>query len=127
VTLRDGRGHRRRRVLVIDDDANLCDILERALVERGYDVESAANGLEGLSVLPGWRPDLIVLDLMMPVMDAWHFRAEQRRTEFADVPVLLLTSHWHAASAASSLDALAAIRKPFELDSLLETVERLVS
>jgi DNA-binding response OmpR family regulator len=115
------------RVLVIDDDPVLRETLEEALAAEGYDVEAAGNGLEALSVLPGWRPDLIILDLMMPIMDGWRFRAEQRQTDSANVPILILTSHWDAMSASSGMDAAETVRKPFELDALLSTVQRIIT
>jgi CheY-like chemotaxis protein len=115
------------RVLVVDDDPVLRETLEAVLAGEGYEVEAAGNGLEALSVLPGWRPDLIILDLMMPIMDGWRFRAEQRQTPSADVPVLVLTSHWDAASAGAGIDATEMLRKPFDLDQLLNTIKRVVN
>jgi DNA-binding response OmpR family regulator len=113
------------RVLVVDDDPVLRETLEEVLAAEGYDVEAASNGLEALSVLPGWHPDLIILDLIMPIMDGWRFRAEQRLTSSADVPVLVLTSHWDAAHASSGLEAAETVRKPFALDELLGTIRRI--
>jgi two-component system, chemotaxis family, chemotaxis protein CheY len=111
----------------VDDDPVLREMLEQALSAEGYDVEAAGNGLEALSVLPGWRPDLIILDLIMPIMDGWRFRAEQRQTPSADVPVLVLTGHRDAHSASSGMGAVETVNKPFELDQLLDTVQRIVS
>ena len=115
------------RVLVVDDDATLRDTLEQALLAEGYDVEAASNGLEALSVLPSWQPDLIILDLMMPIMDGWRFRDEQRRTASANVPLLILTGHRDVATATSELGATETIRKPFDIDDLLSTVHRIIS
>jgi CheY-like chemotaxis protein len=115
------------RVLVVDDDALLRETLEEALSAKGYDVDAAGNGLEALTVLPAWCPDLIVLDLMMPIMDGWTFRAEQRQSGCADVPVLVLTAHWDAAAASRGIEAAEVVQKPFDLGQLLAAVERIVS
>ena len=69
---------RGRRVLVVDDDLSIQGFLAEALADEGYGVRTAANGREALAILREWRPDLILLDLMMPEMDGWEFRGEQR-------------------------------------------------
>ena len=108
------------RVLVVDDDPAIRDILMTALGAEGHQVRTAADGLDALGVLRGWRPDVILLDLMMPVMDGWTFRAEQLgRAEAADIPVVVL---YEAARRAAALDAVSYLSKPFDLDRLLETV-----
>src|SRR5581483_10950225 len=68
-----------RRVLVVEDDRGIRDLLAAVLTDEGFDVRQAANGKEALAVLERWQPDAILLDLMMPVMDGWTFRREQRR------------------------------------------------
>jgi CheY-like chemotaxis protein len=70
----DGNG----RVLVVDDDELIRDTLATALADEGYAVRVAADGRAALDSLHEWRPDLIVLDLMMPEMDGYAFRAAQR-------------------------------------------------
>ena len=77
---------------------------------------------EGLKQLVDYAPDLVVLDLQMPVMDGWHFRAAQRtlpNIRMANVPVLLLTGTGNAARSAEALQAAGFIEKPFEPDLLL--------
>jgi CheY-like chemotaxis protein len=113
------------RVLVVDDDATIRDALELALSDEGYEVEAAANGREALSVLAGWRPDLIVLDLTMPIMNGWEFCAEQRRAGYFDVPVLVLTARRGATTLSSVVGATATVHKPFNLTDLLEQVDHL--
>lgn len=88
-------------------------------------MRTAANGREALDVLEQWRPSVIVLDLMMPVMDGWDFRAEQlRRATIADVPVILLSGARDVRTSAEQLSAWLAIPKPFDLDVLLAAVAR---
>ena len=107
-----------RSVHIVDDDEALRDVLAEALSEEGLAVSSSANGLEALKTLrAGLRPDVILLDLMMPVMDGWGFREEQSRDpELASIPVVVLTAaHWLH----KPIDARAIVRKPFKLDELL--------
>jgi CheY-like chemotaxis protein len=115
-----------RRVLVVEDDDAIASLVQQALLDEGdYEVRRAGDGVAALEVLSGWRPDVIVLDLMMPRMDGWRFRAEQRRLAIAaDVPVLVAS----ASRRVESLDvdfAAAVIRKPFDLDELIRRVEEL--
>ncbi len=109
------------RVLVIDDDREIRDLLVEVLTTEAYDVSSAPDGLVGLKEARAHRPDLILLDLMMPVMDGWTFLATQLEDPvIADIPVVVL-------SAARNVQATGAARclsKPCDLDELLETVER---
>ena len=114
-----------RRVLVVEDDTSIRDTLELALTMQGYEVATAANGREAMALLRRWRPDLIVLDLMMPVMDGWNFRAEQRRAGYDDVPVLVLTASRNAADSKDALGAAERLQKPFDLRHLLDTISRL--
>ena len=78
------------RILVIDDNERDRRLLRDALEHEGYSVESAADGVEGLKVLFERRPDVVVLDVIMPSMDGWTVC--QRIREITDVPVVMLTS-----------------------------------
>ena len=113
-----------RRVLVVDDDDIIRGSLTDALVDEGYELRGAAHGQEALAVLTDWRPDVILLDLMMPVMDGWTFRAEQQKhPEHAEIPVIILSATRDLSQHAERLDAAAAFLKPFDLDELLTTIE----
>src|ERR671922_368969 len=88
---------RRRRILVVDDDRDLRELLGAVLTAAGYDVLMAENGAAALSVLRTVLPDLIILDLMMPVMNGWQFReAQNALPDYARIPVVCLSGH-HAA------------------------------
>lgn len=114
------------RVLIVDDDDVIRNLLGELLDGEGYAVEAVANGKEALAVLQRWRPDTILLDLMMPKMDGWRFRAEQqRRADVADVPVVILSAAHELERHGAALGAAAVVRKPFELDILLDTLARL--
>ncbi len=114
------------RVLIVDDDDVIRNLLGELLDGEGYAVEAAANGKEALAVLQRWRPDTILLDLMMPKMDGWRFRAEQqRRADVADVPVVILSAARELEGHGATLGAAAVVHKPFDLDILLDTLARL--
>jgi len=119
---------RRYRVLVLDDDEIIRGFLSEALNDEGYEVRQAASGREGLNVLQEWRPNLILLDLMMPEMDGWAFRDEQRRRpELADIPVIVLSAARELQLRSQHLAAADVIAKPFDLDDLLASVARVIA
>ena len=116
----------KRRVLVVEDEDYVRSLVIDALTEEGYDVQEATSGYEALTVLDSWRADLVALDLMMPCCDGWTFRAEQLgRQDLASIPVVVMSAAYDAHREANKLQAAAILPKPFELDRLLETVERL--
>ena len=80
----------RPKVLVIDDDMNLLRLLKRALVKADYDVVVASSGSDGLKQMYQERPDIVVLDVMMPVMDGWEVC--RRIRELSNVPIIMLTA-----------------------------------
>ena len=115
------------RVLVVEDEPSVRGLVAEALEAEGYEIRAAADGLEALGVLERWRPDLIVLDLMMPVMDGWSFRARQLALgEAAGIPVVVLSAAYEARRQGEALGAAAVVPKPFDLEALLGTVGRLV-
>jgi DNA-binding response OmpR family regulator len=112
-----------RLVLVVEDDDHIRGFLSEALTDEGYRVAQAANGRLGLALLIDARPDLVILDLMMPDMDGWSFRAaQQRRPDVAEIPVIILSASRHLAEHARALQAAAVFAKPFDLNELLEAV-----
>jgi two-component system, chemotaxis family, chemotaxis protein CheY len=113
---------RGRRVLVVDDDAAIRDLLVAVLSDDGYEAESARNGREALAVLDRWPADVIVLDLMMPVMDGWTFAA--RMKEKWAIPIVVLSAATEVRKHADRLGAADVIPKPFDLDTLLPCIAR---
>jgi two-component system, chemotaxis family, chemotaxis protein CheY len=115
-----------RRVLLVEDEDTIGQIVADVLVLEGYDVRRARNGREALDILRAWVPRLILLDLMMPVMDGWAFRAAQRRLEgdAAQVPVIVLSGAREARARASELGAVDALSKPFDLSQVVAAVGR---
>ena len=111
------------RVLVVDDHEDIRNTLTVALDDEGYEVRSAANGREALTVLDVWTPNVILLDLLMPVMDGWAFRAEQlRRQDGKAAPVVILSAAGELETHRAALSAAAFIPKPFDIDRIVETI-----
>ena len=118
-----------RRVLVVEDERGIREALETALLDEGYQVRTATHGREALDVLAAWPADLILLDLMLPIMDGWLFLRERRRLGAApDARVVVVSATREARhGTATELDADAVIPKPFDLTQLLDTVARLLA
>jgi len=115
-------------ILVVEDDELLRECLCEALIDEGYLVARAAEGRAALAEYSAHRPDLVVLDLMMPVMDGWAFRAAQRELDPAGaVPVIVLSAVPDAAGQVGPLGAAAVLQKPFDLSGFLDTVSRVIS
>ncbi len=77
-------------VLLIDDDADLCKVMSLALTKLGFEVETAYDAISGLQKAYAIRPDVVVLDVMMPDMDGWQ--ACERFREMTDIPIIFLTA-----------------------------------
>jgi len=119
------RGHRAaRRVLVVDDDPDILDALSEILEVEGYDVQRARNGREALQRLEQGLPDLVLLDLMMPVMDGWEFA--RSLAPGARPPIIVLSADRNVSAKAKEIGALGWLAKPFELSELLEAVRSVV-
>jgi two-component system chemotaxis response regulator CheY len=122
-----GPASSRRVVLVVEDDPDALDAITTILEDAGYDVLRAANGSEALRQLADHegRCDLILLDLLMPVMNGWDFRRKQKDTPaFAGIPVLLMSAGAHLATVSGELNAAGTVTKPVEVDDLLAVVQR---
>lgn len=114
-------------ILIVEDDSDLRDMMSQLLTLEGYEPASAANGREALEYLrEGHAPELILLDLMMPIMDGWEFRREQERDpDLARVPVVVLSALDE--QRAGDLRALAFLKKPLDFDRLLSLVRQYCS
>ena len=114
-------------VLVVEDDEAIRMLIADALEFEGYDVVTATNGADALAKLVTVRPDAIVLDLMMPVMDGWAFLSARREhPEYSRIPVLVVSASHDLTATAPQLGVRACLAKPFNLDVLLAVVERLI-
>jgi CheY-like chemotaxis protein len=119
-----------RRVLIVEDDDALREALSDVLSGEGFSVAAAADGLEALDLLrlsEGPNPSVILLDLMMPRMNGWQFRAAQQTDErISGIPVVVLSAVPHLAQEAESLGLSQGswIRKPVPLANLLAILAR---
>ncbi len=113
------------RFLVVDDDEGIRESLTEFLEDEGHQVMSAENGADGLSKLAAMTPapDLILLDLMMPVKDGFAFRSEQRADErFSGIPVVVMSAMPRLEGRWETLGAREYLQKPFELAALLHAL-----
>jgi CheY-like chemotaxis protein len=115
-----------KRILVVEDDNSIRELLVELLQSEGYEVASAVNGLEGLKYLQTQKnPDLILIDLMMPVMDGYAFRTEQmKNAQWSKIPVVVMSAEANAKEKMKSFGITAFLAKPVELDTILKTVEQ---
>ena len=114
----------RGNVLVVEDDPELLLSLSEVLESEGYCVTCARHGLEALGRLRGGtRPSVILLDLMMPIMNGWQFRYEQRQdSDLAKIPVVVISAKSDSQQHALWLEADGYISKPIDLNVLLDTL-----
>jgi CheY-like chemotaxis protein len=113
-------------LLVVDDEVGISEALNDLLSEEGFHVLVAANGREALERMAGKRPDLILLDYMMPVMDGRELLlAVQGDAASRDIPVLMMSAVPRS-SLPPDCNPLAFLRKPFTIDRLLAEVRRLL-
>lgn len=117
-----------RSVLIVDDEFGLADVTADLLTEEGYDVALAINGKLGLESLAARPADLVLTDLMMPVMDGPEMLRRMRKDpKLAAIPVILMTALPEAIPASDGALHDAVLIKPFSRRELLETMQRLLS
>ena len=114
------------RVLVVEDDPDLAALEADLLEERGHRVEVAFNGREALAAVERASPDLILLDMKMPVMSGREFADEYRRRQRSPAPIVVVTAADDAQVRAAEVGASGWIAKPFDPDALVENVMRLL-
>jgi two-component system, OmpR family, response regulator MprA len=114
------------RVLIVEDDADIADVLRRSLRNEGYEVKTSADGIEALDVAAGFMPDLVVLDLGLPGLDG--VEVCRRLRSDGDVPILMLTARAETEDRVTGLDSGADdyLVKPFERKELLARIRALL-
>jgi CheY-like chemotaxis protein len=111
-------------VLIIDDEPEIRDALTEFLVDEGYEVLEASDGVCALEALRRRAPTVILLDLMMPVMDGATFRRHQLAdARLADIPVVVMSASSRGPAVSAELNARAYVPKPIDLDDLVETLQ----
>src|ERR1700730_17881766 len=114
------------RILIVDDDENIRQIVRICLTDEGYDVSEAPNGQVALSALREFTPSLILLDLRMPVMDGWEFARHYEKWPRPRAPIVAFVAALNAEQDCADLDAAGILAKPFDLDDLLKAVRSLL-
>jgi CheY-like chemotaxis protein len=116
-----------RSILIAEDEFGLAELLKDMLSEHGYDVTLAINGRLALDILGERRVDLVITDMIMPVMDGAELAIEIRKSQLLrDIPVVAMTSLPLASVKPAGLyDAV--LRKPFTPDLLLTTMQECLS
>jgi DNA-binding response OmpR family regulator len=124
------------KILVVDDDPDILEAISMILESQGYNVVTARDGVEGLANLKAEKPELMILDLLMPKMDGFAVCKElqdPRWAKYKDIPILILTSVREEASrrryeleTGLELDVDDYVEKPVSPDTLLERVGRLI-
>lgn len=124
----------RKRILVVDDEPDFAAIVQGNLEKEGFDVAVAYNGVEGLEKVNSWRPDAIVLDVMMPEMDGYKVCKKLKGdTELCTIPVVLLTAvashvtstrYSHADGMTTEADDY--IAKPASAEEIADSLKRLL-
>ncbi|MGI6180479.1 MAG: response regulator transcription factor [Agathobaculum sp.] len=111
-----------KKILIVEDEANIRELLRLYLEREGYTVIEAENGVEGIKLWKAERPDMLLLDVMMPVMDGWAVCKEIRQT--SDVPIIMLTAKGETADRVSGLEMGADdyIVKPLEMPEVIARV-----
>ena len=111
------------RVLVVEDEQQTQQILAEVLAEEGYRVDVASHGLEALERVRHAMPDVVLLDLNMPVMDGWAFREALMELDVeSHAKIILLTADVNSREKAGRLGARAFLTKPFRIDDVLAMV-----
>jgi len=115
----------KRKILIVEDAPEIQVLLKRLLESEGFEVVCAAHGGEGLNPLESDNvlPDLILLDLMMPVMDGVEFREKQlSNNRYKDIPVIVMTADGNVKAKTELVKAAKILKKPLDVDGLLESI-----
>ena len=120
------------RILVVDDEPEICRLLERALTARGYTVEVATRGIEALHLIRSFRPDLVLLDAMLPELHGFEIcRKIKGSLRFATLPVVMMSAVYRgwrfAQDTMESYGADDYVEKPFRLDDLTRRIEAVLA
>ena len=120
---------KKRMVLIVDDERCIREVIGYALGEKGFTIESAANGIEALEKIARNKPDIIILDFAMPQMDGLQV-CKQLKTypDTQDIPIIFLSAHEHIGQMVKDMRGAAVkyLEKPCDLKYLLEQIESLL-
>ena len=114
-------------VLVVEDDEDIRGFVTIVLQDAGYSVTEAANGAEALERVKQAPPQVVLLDMKMPVMDGWEFARRYKTVAATPAPIIVMTAARDARTRASEVHAVEVLSKPFDVDDLLAAVARVVA
>ncbi|MDD4201894.1 MAG: response regulator [Candidatus Omnitrophica bacterium] len=121
----------KNKILVVDDELDLRKLVAARLSKAGYDVIEASNGQEGLDLMKKENPDMVLLDLLMPVMDGYAVcRTAKKDETIKNIPIILFAAKLASKTIDKEVKELGAIDfigKPFEAKELLEKIEKVLS
>ena len=110
------------RVLIVEDDADIREMVALCLIAQGYETDEAPHGLEALAAMQVRRPCVVVLDMQMPVMSGWQFlTTHEADPDLADVPVICYTSAWDADEIRADLD-IPCVSKSSAIETLTQQI-----
>ena len=114
-------------VLVVDDEFGIVGVLETILIDEGYRVLTACNGKQGLESLATERPDVVLLDLMMPILGGVEMLAAMMaEPAYRHIPVIMISSLGENVLAKKCIGYVAYLRKPFRATAILSTIDRVL-
>ena len=114
------------KILIVEDNEMNRDMLSRRLTRKGYEIEMAVDGQEGLDKMRSWSPDVVLMDMGLPVLDGWEATSQAKAdAELSSIPIIALTAHAMEADRQKALAAGADDfdTKPVNLSGLLEKIE----
>ena len=112
------------RILLVDDDESIRQVVSLFLTDEGYAIAQAGNGQAALDLLDEFRPDIILLDLRMPVMNGWEFMRTYRQLPGPHAPIIAFVAALRAEQERAEIGAIGLLAKPFDLEELLGAVEQ---
>lgn len=117
------------RILIVDDEAAVADLIEAVLVSEGYTVAIARDGVQGILLARDWKPDLVLMDIMLPGVDGTTaIRRLKSDPATSDLPIVAMSAGRTIRRQSNELaDADAALAKPFDIEALLAQIEFLLS
>ncbi len=113
-----------RTILVVDDEFGVADVLAAALEDEGYRVVTAANGKQGIERIAEHRPDVVLVDFMMPVMDGPTMAHALRQDGHAELPIIMMSAMPEASVRERFDDYFGFLRKPFRMHVAADMVAR---
>lgn len=111
-----------KKVLIVDDEDGILDVLSMALESKGFRVECAHDGLEGVEKAKCFVPDVVILDILMPRMDGWEACRVMRSEKKLDNTKIILLTTSHKLKQAKEAGANQVMLKPFDLDQLVGAI-----